>query len=142
MEQLSTQTQTPASPLPRKRIISLAITTAPFQVVQDAIMRAARQGESRSACFSNAHMVVEAQQNPTLAQAVNNADWALADGVPLMWALKKLYGHKQERVAGMDMMPALLKQAADEQIPVLFYGSTLDRLEYAAEVCRERIAGI
>ncbi len=106
--------------LPRKRVISLAITTGPFSVVQQEIIGAARQGESRTACFANAHMVVEAQQNPQLAEAINKADWALADGVPLTWAIKRLYGHTQERVAGMDMMPALLEQAANEQLPVFF----------------------
>lgn len=124
--------------LPRERVISLAITAGPFSVVQHEIMRAAHEGESRTVCFANAHMVVEAQQNPQLAEAINNADWALADGVPLLWAIKRLYGHSQERVAGMDMMPALLEQAAKEQIPVLFYGSTTDRLERAAAVCRQR----
>ena len=135
-------TSPPTQRLPRTRVISLDITTASFAEVQADIIRAAHRGEGRSACFANVHMVVEAQNDARLAQAVNTADWALADGVPLMWAIKRLYGRTQERVAGMDMMPALLAQAAREQLPVLFYGSTDDRLAEAAAVCRQRYPGI
>ncbi|WP_375447770.1 WecB/TagA/CpsF family glycosyltransferase [uncultured Fibrella sp.] len=128
--------------LPRARVVSLGITSATFASVKEAIIEAAKLGESRTVCFPNAHMVVEAQQKPELAKAVNNSDWVLADGVPLLWAIKRLYGHQQERVAGMDMMPALLEQAAVEQIPVLFYGSTTDRLKEAAAVCYQRFPGL
>lgn len=128
--------------LPRARVVSLGITSATFASVKEAILEAAHLGESRTVCFPNAHMVVEAQQKPELAKAVNNSDWVLADGVPLLWAIKRLYGHEQERVAGMDMMPALLEQAAIEQIPVLFYGSTTERLNEAAAVCYQRYPGL
>ena len=138
MEQYSIQ----STSLPRARVVSLGITPITFSAVKEAIIKSAHQGESRTACFPNAHMVVEAQQKPELARAVNNSDWVLADGVPLLWAIKRLYGHTQERVAGMDMMPALLEQAVTEQIPVLFYGSTTERLEHAAAVCRQRYPGL
>ncbi|RYF77129.1 MAG: glycosyltransferase [Cytophagaceae bacterium] len=138
MKQYSSQTTT----LPRARVVSLGITPAAFSEVQEAIIEAAHAGESQTVCFPNAHMIVEAQQNPELAKAVNNSEWVLADGVPLLWAIKHLYGHKQERVAGMDMMPALLEQAAIEQIPVLFYGSTIERLKEAEAVCYKRFPGL
>ncbi len=138
MEQSSIQ----STALPRARVVSVGITPATFSAVKEAIIESAHRGESRTVCFPNAHMVVEAQQKPELARAVNNSDWVLADGVPLLWAIKRLYGHKQERVAGMDMMPALLEQSVTEQIPVLFYGSTTERLEQAAAVCRQRYPGL
>ena len=138
----NTPYQHPAILLPRLPVVSLGITQAPFSVVENSIMRAARQGESRTVCFANAHMVVEARQQPDVAEAVNSADWVLADGVPLLWAIKRLYKRQQERVAGMDMLPALLNRAAHEQVPVLFYGSTSDRLEQSAAVCRRLFPGL
>lgn len=136
------QYSSPPTTLPRSTVVSLGISSTTFADAEQAIIQAASNGESRTVCFPNAHMVVEAKQRPELASAVNNADWVLADGVPLMWAINRLYGHKQERVAGMDMMPALLERAAAEQIPVLFYGSTPDRLEQAAAVGRQRYPGL
>lgn len=138
---MNTQTILP-TPSARVRVISLNVSDVAFDTAQQAIMEAARRGESRTVCFANAHMVVEAQQHTELADAVNEADWVMADGVPLLWAASHLLGKPQERVAGMDMMPALLKQAAAEQLPVLFYGSTPDRLAHGADVCRQRYPGL
>lgn len=132
----------PSGPLPRAQVISLAITTASFSQVENDIIRAAHGHESRVACFANAHMAVEAQRQPGLAKTINQADWVLADGVPLLWAIKRLYRRPQERVAGMDMMPALLQRAAEEQLPVLFYGSTPKQLQHAAAICRQRFPGL
>ncbi|MEZ0542952.1 WecB/TagA/CpsF family glycosyltransferase [Fibrella arboris] len=130
------------TPLPRARVVSIGVTPGTFSDVKEAIIASAHQGESQTVCFPNAHMVVEAQQKPELAQAVNSADWVLADGVPLLWAVNRMYGYNQERVAGMDMMPALLERAAEEHIPVLFYGSTTERLQEAAAVCHTRFPGL
>lgn len=128
--------------LPRLRVVSLNITQAPFFQVVNGILRTARQAESRTVCFANAHMVVEARESTYLSDAINSADWVLPDGVPLLWAIKRLYGRRQERVAGMDVLPALLQRAADEGLPVLFYGSTDERLQTCAAICRSRYPGL
>lgn len=128
----------PHQPLQRRHVVSLQLTAAPFSVFEDTIVAAAAEGRSSTVCFANVHMVIECRQNPAMAEAVNGADWVGADGVPLQWALKSLYGLNQERVPGMDMMPALLKRAAKEHLPVFFYGSTPDALDRCVAVCRER----
>ncbi|GAI87653.1 unnamed protein product, partial [marine sediment metagenome] len=33
-------------------------------------------------------MVVEAHLHASVANAVNKADWAITDGMPLVWAIK------------------------------------------------------
>lgn len=126
----------------RANVISLDITLQPYPAFQKTIIEAARRGEAGMVCFANVHMVVEAQRDPEIAKAVNSADWIAADGVPLTWALKGLFGHRQERVAGMDLMPDLLRQAAQEQIPVFFYGSTPDVLNRATQSCRRQFPNL
>lgn len=128
--------------LQRRHVVSLGLTTAPFSVFRESIIAAAIEGKSSTACFANVHMVVECQQNPAVAEAVNRADWVGTDGVPLQWALKSLYGLEQERVPGMDMMPALLERAAEERLPVFFYGSTPEALAKCVAVCEERFPGL
>lgn len=105
-------------------------------------MAAARRGESRTACFANVHMTVEAQHDPAFARLVNGADWVTADGVPLTWALRLLDGIRQPRVAGIDMLPDLVRQAAAEGLPVFFYGSTPEVLARTVAVCQERHPGL
>ncbi|MBO0932076.1 WecB/TagA/CpsF family glycosyltransferase [Fibrella aquatilis] len=132
MQQIDTQPQM------RRRVVSLDLSLLPYAELREQILAAAVGGESRTACFANVHMVIEAQHNPDLARAVNGADWVCADGVPLLWSLKQLYGVSQERLAGMDLMPSLLEGAAERGLPVYFYGSTDDELARAVAVCAER----
>ncbi|MBK7083558.1 MAG: WecB/TagA/CpsF family glycosyltransferase [Flavobacteriales bacterium] len=53
---------------------------------------------------------------------MNAADLATADGVPLLRTLQKFGGASQERVAGNDLMPAVLARAAQARLPVYLYG--------------------
>ena len=49
--------------------------------------------------------------------------------MPLVIALRWLYGIKQDRLAGMDLMPSILVEAEKKNISVFFYGSTKQNLE-------------
>jgi len=69
-------------------------------------------------------MLVEAHKDKEFADIVNNSVITTLDGLPLTWGLRLLYGIKQDRVAGMDMLPDLLSLASKNQIPVFFYGGT------------------
>jgi N-acetylglucosaminyldiphosphoundecaprenol N-acetyl-beta-D-mannosaminyltransferase len=73
-------------------------------------------------CVANVHMLVEAYNDKEFASAVNNSAITTPDGVPLTWALNRLYGIKQERVAGMDLLPDLLSLSSEHSIPIFFYG--------------------
>ncbi|MEZ0541032.1 WecB/TagA/CpsF family glycosyltransferase [Fibrella arboris] len=140
----STFSGLPADPrsYQRAQVLDLSVTLGTYRQVQESMVAAAQRGESRTACFANVHMTVEAAGNKAFANMVNGADWVAADGVPLTWALSWLYSIQQERIAGIDMLPDLIQRAAQEQIPVFFYGSTANILEKAVAVCRERHPGI
>ena len=69
-------------------------------------------------------MTIETHNDSSFAEIVNKADLITPDGMPLVWALRLLYGIKQERIAGMDLLPKLLKAAEAENLAVYFYGGT------------------
>jgi N-acetylglucosaminyldiphosphoundecaprenol N-acetyl-beta-D-mannosaminyltransferase len=102
------------------------------------IIRLASQDKcSEYICVANVHMTVETYQNKEFAKTVNNAILTTPDGMPVTWGLRWLYGIRQDRVAGMDLLPDLLQAAAQRQIPVFFYGSTEEVLSKAqAHVAR------
>ncbi len=132
-------TQPPTNTLfSRAPVLKLAVTLGSYQQIQEAMVDAAKRGESRTACFANVHMTVEATNDAAFANVVNGADWICADGVPLTWALQHQQQIRQERVAGIDMLPDLIRRAAEEQLPVFFYGSTPGVLAEAVAVCQLR----
>lgn len=86
---------------------------------------------------ANVHMFIETQKDTEFLQVVNNADIVTPDGKPLCLALKWLYGIKQERVAGMDLLPSLLIEAENQGIQVGFYGYTKEGLMAVKLKCNE-----
>ncbi|GAB4052667.1 WecB/TagA/CpsF family glycosyltransferase [Spirosoma litoris] len=125
-----------ALPSFRKKIGSLEVTLVSYHVFIQEVLQAAHQRRSGYACFANAHMVVEATRDPAFANKVNAATWTTTDGVPLVWALRFLYGVRQERITGLDVLPTLLQEAASEKVSVYFYGSTPEVLDSCARFCR------
>jgi N-acetylglucosaminyldiphosphoundecaprenol N-acetyl-beta-D-mannosaminyltransferase len=108
----------------RKRIVSLEISVVSYQQAMDRILELATERESSYACFSNVHMIVEAHKSLEFRKMVNQSNFAFADGMPLVFALKWLYGIRQDRIAGMDFMADVLKACEVRHLSIFFYGST------------------
>ena len=102
---------------------------------EDALTRItlwAARGESRYVCACNAHSLVTADIDPSFRDVINNADMALADGMPIAWSLGKLGFPEQERISGPDLMWRLCERTAACGLKVFLYGSmprTLSRLQ-------------
>lgn len=76
----------------------------------------------------NPEQVVLAQQQPAFARMLARADYLLPDGVGLVWAarLLHLFGKTQAsipaRIAGVELVAALLAAAHAQHLPVLIIG--------------------
>lgn len=71
-----------------------------------------KEDKKRVIVTPNPEMLVAAQNDDTFGKALNQADLAVADGVGLVWALKRKGCQKVERVAGADTMNDLIKKAS------------------------------
>lgn len=105
------------------------VSIAKYSQFIDHIIKIADKRKSAMVCVANVHMFVEAQQSKDFLNIVNNADLVTPDGKPLTWALRILYGIKQDRVAGMDLLPDLLKRMEEQNLSVYFYGGTQQMLD-------------
>jgi N-acetylglucosaminyldiphosphoundecaprenol N-acetyl-beta-D-mannosaminyltransferase len=85
----------------------------------------------------NAAKVVGAQTDPQLREALWTFDVVTADGQAVAWAARLLGLPEVERVAGIDLMEALLARAAARGHRVFLLGARADVLEAAtAELAR------
>lgn len=80
--------------------------------------------QSSYVVFANVHMLITAYNDRHFNDIVNKADLAAPDGRPLSLFLKIVYGIRQPRVCGMDLLPDLMTEAARRQKSVFFYGTT------------------
>lgn len=131
----------------KAHIFNLGITVITFEDLQKKVISFANHRKPLSVFLANVHMLMEAKQDPTFAITFNEADIVASDGVPICFALKLLNKIEQERIAGMDLLPAILQKAAKNNIPVFFYGSdntTLQKVEAQCKIMYDnlRIAGM
>jgi N-acetylglucosaminyldiphosphoundecaprenol N-acetyl-beta-D-mannosaminyltransferase len=131
--------------LPKRRVLTTHISVGSFSRHLDAVAQAALARTSAYVCCVNAHMTVECR-DPDFARIVDDADLATADGMPVLKALHIFHKVDQERVAGNDLLPALLARAEMDGIPVYLYGGREDVLQRMADRARSefprlRLAG-
>jgi N-acetylglucosaminyldiphosphoundecaprenol N-acetyl-beta-D-mannosaminyltransferase len=113
----------------RKSIINFPITTGNYSSFVTQIVTLANQKESANVCVANVHMFIEAYKDETFKDIINDATMVTPDGKPLTWVLNYVYGIRQDRVAGMDLLPDLLQQMMLKKLPAFFYGGTPALLE-------------
>lgn len=112
----------------KNKIIKTLISTAKYDEFIHEILELSKNTVSSYVCVSNVHMTIEAYQSKSFCDIVNCADIATPDGMPLAKAMKLLYGINQDRVAGMDLMPDLMKISEEKNLSIFLYGSTDDTL--------------
>jgi N-acetylglucosaminyldiphosphoundecaprenol N-acetyl-beta-D-mannosaminyltransferase len=66
---------------------------------------------------------MEAYWNPEFASILHNSDVVTPDGMPLVWMMRHMGTHDQDRVAGMDIFLEVCKHAQTHDISVFFVGS-------------------
>lgn len=115
--------------LEKRRIISIDVSIGKYSEFVDEIVKLAQRRESNYICVANVHMTVEAYNNYSYQKIVNSAVITTPDGMPLVKAIKLLYGVDQDRVAGMDLFPDLLERSTKENLRVFLYGSTQNVLK-------------
>lgn len=114
--------------LAKRRVINVDISIGSFAEHVQAICSLGSRHQSSYVCCVNSHMAVEARE-PSFNAVVNNADMATADGMPILYSMQWLAKVKQERVAGNDLMPALLQEAERKGLGVYLYGGKQEVLD-------------
>lgn len=131
----------PLPVLPKRRVLTVDISIGTF--VEQVRTMAAYGAAHRSSyvCCVNAHMTVEAR-DPAFANVVNTADFATADGMPVLRLLQRFHKLPQERVAGNDLVPALLAKAAEQGLSVYLFGATEEVQQRIVERVAQELPGL
>lgn len=89
-------------------------------------------GEPHYVVTPNVDFLVQARSDAALHRILCEADLVLCDGQPLVWASRALGNALPERVAGADLAPRLMAQAARRGHRVYLLGATPEANEAAA----------
>ena len=135
--------------LPNKqRVVSVGISETSYAQVVDLCATWSRQRQtltnapSHYICVTSVHGVILARDDAELALALNAADIATPDGMPIVWALRSLGSAPQSRVYGPTLMLDLCRNALHEQQRIFLYGASPETLDQLQRSLHERFPGI
>ncbi|WP_013323758.1 WecB/TagA/CpsF family glycosyltransferase [Gloeothece verrucosa] len=88
----------------------------------------------------NAEMAILAQQDPTVAQIIEQADLVIPDGAGIIFYLR-LRGQKQQRCPGIELAQSLVQQIGELGQPcsIAFYGGKPGIPEKAAQIWQQKL---
>jgi len=131
----------------RKQLINFNLSLGKYPSFITGIISLAKQKSSSNVCVANVHMFVEAYFDNSFCKVIKEADVVTPDGKPLTWGMRLLYGIRQERVAGSDILPDLLQECEIQNLSVFFYGGSQKLLDGTSAFLKEnypnlKIAGL
>ncbi|HEX4263098.1 MAG TPA: WecB/TagA/CpsF family glycosyltransferase [Verrucomicrobiae bacterium] len=114
----------------------IAILGVPFDNITtaetiEAIERMVESREPHYLVTANVDFLVQAKEDVELRRILFDSHLVLCDGTPLVWASRLLGNPLLERVAGADLVPLLLRVAAEKGYRVFFLGATPESSERA-----------
>lgn len=123
-------------------LLDVPVNIGTYNQFVQKILYTAQYEKKGYACIANVHMLVESHRNKQFAKDIWNATFITPDGKPLAWALKLIYGIQQDRVAGMDLLPDLIRESAKKNMSVYFYGGTEEGLQLTQKYMTANFPGL
>lgn len=122
----------------RKDLIGTPVDILDFDETLTIAEKAMQENRQCIHVALNAAKFVKLQDDPELRQDVHSGDIIGVDGMSIAWAFKILEGVKVPRVAGADLMTALLSLCADKGYRPYILGARQDVLDRAVKNIEER----
>lgn len=107
----------------RVKICDIPVDALTMQQTIDLIDKAIVEKRPIHHVVINAAKVVNAKKDNALKESIVNCDIINADGQAIVWAARLLNNPLPERVAGIDLMEALVKLAAEKKYRIFFLGA-------------------
>jgi len=104
----------------------------------EAVDEMVRSGGKGYVVTPNVDHIIQVVKNPFLAQIYENAVLSLADGMPVLWAMRFLRKKFGEKVSGSDLMPGICRLSALRGYRVFLMGGRKGIADRAARGLQNR----
>lgn len=131
------------SALEKNNLLGVLVDGVDRASAADRIICAARQRRPYAVSALAVHGVMEGVLDQAHLYRLNHLELVVADGQPVRWALNLFHSvGLRERVYGPTLTLDVLVRAAQEKIPVYFYGSTCQVLTLLRTKLSERFPSL
>lgn len=114
----------------KHNLLGINIDAVDYETAVKKIIGAAHKRQGFAVSALAVHGVMSGVLDEAHAARLNQLDLVVPDGQPVRWALNGLHGLQlTDRVYGPTLTLKVCKRAAQEGLPIYFYGSKLEVLE-------------
>lgn len=129
---------TPNKSEPRVEIFGVAIDNLTMEETLQKVEGFIASRRIHQHVVVNVDKLVKAQRDPVLRQIINECDLVNVDGQPVVWMARWLGRPLKERVAGTDLMTALIERSARKNYRPYFLGATEEIVSQLVKILQTR----
>ncbi|HCT79625.1 MAG TPA: glycosyltransferase, partial [Micromonosporaceae bacterium] len=108
----------------KRNVLGVLIDACDYPAATAQIIKAATERRHFAMTALAVHGIMEGVGDSSLRRQLNSFDLVTPDGQPVRWALNLLHGTRlKDRVYGPDLALWVLADAAEQGLPIYFYGS-------------------
>jgi N-acetylglucosaminyldiphosphoundecaprenol N-acetyl-beta-D-mannosaminyltransferase len=109
-------------------VFGIDIFSGDLDTAARAVVERARAGAGGYACLCNVHVLMTAQRDVALHEALKEAWSVFPDGAPVAWLQRQVGARTSRRVAGADLMSRVFALGEEAGLRHYLFGSTPDVL--------------
>ena len=127
----------------KRNILGILIDAVDYEAAVETIFRAAKQRQGAAVSALAVHGLVTGALDREQKFRLNRFDLLVPDGQPVRWVLNWRYRTGlRDRVYGPNLTLKVCSRAAEEKLPLYFYGGTQQILAGLRESLERRFPGI
>ncbi|MCC7359371.1 MAG: WecB/TagA/CpsF family glycosyltransferase [Anaerolineales bacterium] len=126
----------------RLSLLGVRVTAFDLPAAAAEMQAAVAAGERAYACTCPVYTLMQGHERPEVRAALNGARWVTPDGMPVVWALRRLGARDVGRVYGPDLLLALSALAAQHGTPQFYLGGGPGVAETLAANLQQRFPGL
>lgn len=123
-------------------LLGVETFTGTFDDAVITVLERARSAQGGYVVQCNVHVLMAAQKDAALMRALHGAWLVMPDGAPIAWLQRRLGGRPAQRVAGPDLMVAVIDRGRPFGLRHFFLGSTCETLASLVARMQELFPGI
>src|SRR5262249_6531765 len=100
------------------------------------------EGRFHQVATANTDFLINALADPEQQHILRNADLVIPDGMPVVWAARRLRSCLPERVTGADLIPELAELSARKGYRIFMLGARLEVARSAKSYLEAQYPGI
>jgi N-acetylglucosaminyldiphosphoundecaprenol N-acetyl-beta-D-mannosaminyltransferase len=123
-------------------LLGIGVSAFDLPTAVDEMVMTVAVGRRAYACTCPVYTLMQAYERPEVRAALNGAEWVTPDGMPVVWALRRLGAPRVGRVYGPDLLLALSEISAVRGYRQYYLGGAPGVAEALGGELRRRFPGL